>query len=165
MEVVHRPAFMPGQSASFTKTISEADVVLFAGISGDFNPLHINEEYARQSRFGRRIAHGVLSAGLISGVLGMQLPGPGAIYLKQDLRFLAPVFIGDTITATVKVLSYRDDKDVLTLQTECTNQRGEKVVTGEAVLMMDKAWQAQRNGRLRQAEISAAVAEEQRNAS
>jgi len=153
MEVAHRPAFVPGQKASFTKTISEADVILFAGISGDFNPLHINEEYARQSRFGRRIAHGLLSAGLISHVLGMQLPGPGAIYLKQDLKFLAPVFIGDTITATVEVLSYREDKHIVTLQTDCVNQNGEKVLTGEAVLMMDKAWQSQQDGHLRQGEV------------
>jgi 3-hydroxybutyryl-CoA dehydratase len=162
MEVVHRPAFVPGQSASFTKTISEADVVLFAGISGDFNPLHIDEEYARQSRFGRRIAHGLLSAGLISRVLGMQLPGPGAIYLKQDLKFLAPVFIGDTITATVEVLSYREDKYIVTLQTDCINQHGQKVLTGEAVLLMDASWQSQHNGRSREGEVSATATGSQR---
>jgi len=155
MEVTHRPAFVPGQSASFTKTVSEADVTLFAGISGDFNPLHVNEEYARKSRFGRRIAHGLFSAGLISSVLGMQLPGPGAIYLKQDLKFLAPVFIGDTITARVEVLSYREDKHIVTLQTDCVNQHGEKVVTGEAVLMMDTTWQAQQNGYAREGEVGA----------
>lgn len=97
-----------GQSASLSKTISESDVYTFAGITGDLNPAHVNEEYARQSRFGGRIAHGLLSAGLISAAIAMKLPGPGTIYLGQTIKFLAPVRIGDTVTATVKVLSIED---------------------------------------------------------
>ena len=87
-----------GQSASFSKTITEWDVYTFAGLSGDLNPAHINEEYAKTTRFGGRIAHGMLSAGLISAVIGMQLPGPGTIYMGQTLKFLSPVRIGDTVT-------------------------------------------------------------------
>ena len=88
-----------GQRATFSKTISESDVYLFAGVTGDVNPAHINESYASETHFKTRIAHGMLSAGLISAVLGTQLPGPGSIYLSQTLQFIAPVHIGDTITA------------------------------------------------------------------
>lgn len=129
--------FQPGQRASITKTISEADVYGFAGITGDFNPLHVDAEYARRSRFGQRIAHGILTAGLISTVLGMHLPGPGAVYLSQSLKFLKPVKFGDTITAAVEVASYRVEKRVLTLRTSCTNQHGEVVAEGESVLLVD----------------------------
>lgn len=129
--------FQPGQRASFTKTITEADVYAFAGITGDFNPLHVNVEYARRSRFGERIAHGMLTAGLISTVLGMRLPGPGGIYLGQSLKFLKPVKFGDTVTATVEVVSYRAEKRILTLRTACTNQRGEAVAEGESLLLVD----------------------------
>ena len=93
-----------GQEASFTKTISETDVYLFAGITGDINPAHLNEEYAKNTFFKGRIAHGMLSAGLISAVLGVHMPGPGTIDLSQTLNFLAPVRMGDTITATGKVV-------------------------------------------------------------
>ena len=92
-----------GQSASMSKTVSEHDVYTFAGITGDFNPAHVNEEYAKTTSFGGRIAHGILSAGFISAVLAMHLPGPGAIYLGQELKFTRPVRMGDTITATVTV--------------------------------------------------------------
>lgn len=129
--------FTPGQKASLTKTISEGDVYAFAGITGDFNPLHVDAEFARKSRFGERVAHGVLAAGLISAVLGMQLPGPGGVYLSQSLKFLKPVRLGDTITATAEVVSYRSDKRILTLRTSCTSQRGEIVAEGESVLLVD----------------------------
>ncbi len=129
--------FLPGQRASFTKTITEADIYAFAGITGDFNPLHVDVEFARRGRFGERIAHGMLTAGLISAVLGMRLPGPGGIFLSQTLKFLKPVKFGDTITAEAEVVSYRGDKRVLTLKTACRNQRGEAVVEGESVLLVD----------------------------
>jgi len=129
--------FRPGQRASVTKTISEADVYAFAGITGDFNPLHVDAEFGRRSRFGERIAHGMLTAGLISAVLGMKLPGPGGIFLGQTLQFLKPVKFGDTITAEVEVISYRSEKRILTLRTSCTNQRGEQVIGGESVLLVD----------------------------
>jgi len=93
-----------GQKAEFSKTLSEADVYLFAGITADINPIHINEVYAVTSYFGKRIVHGILVLGLVSRVLGNQLPGPGTIYVTQSLNFLAPVFIGDTVTARVEVL-------------------------------------------------------------
>ena len=108
-------------------------------MTGDKNPVHLDDAYARTTRFGGRIAHGMLTAGLISAVLGTKLPGPGAIYLNQTLKFTAPVRIGDTITATAEVTAYREDKRIVTLKTDCTNQRGELVLTGEAVLLMEKA--------------------------
>ncbi len=129
--------FKAGQRASISKTITEADVYGFAGITGDFNPLHVDAEYARRSRFGERIAHGMLTAGLISTVLGMRLPGPGAVYLSQSLKFLKPVKFGDTVTAAAEVAAYRQDKRVLTLRTSCTNQDGETVAEGESVLLVD----------------------------
>lgn len=129
--------FVPGQRASISKTITESDVYAFAGITGDFNPLHVDEEAARRSRFGQRIAHGILTAGLISAVLGMKIPGPGGIYLSQSLRFLKPVRFGDTVTATVEVVSYRAEKRILTVKTFCSNQRGETVAEGESVLLVD----------------------------
>jgi 3-hydroxybutyryl-CoA dehydratase len=127
-----------GESASFTKTITETDVILFAGSTGDMNPFHINEEYARQMRFGRRIAHGMLVTGLISAVMGMKLPGPGTIYLRQELDFRNPVYIGDTITAVATVLHVREDKPVVTLSTNCYNQEGLLVVEGKAVVLVDQ---------------------------
>ena len=123
-----------GEKASFTKTVTEADVVVFAGITGDFNPVHINVEYAKKSFFKERIAHGILTAGFISAALGTELPGPNSIYLKQDLSFTAPVKLGDTVTATVEVTAKRDDKKLITLSTIVTNQRGEVVVKGEALI-------------------------------
>lgn len=129
--------FVPGQSATFSKTISEADIYAYAGISGDFNPLHVDAEFSKGSRFGERIAHGMMTAGLISAVLGMHLPGSGAIYLSQTLNFVNPVRIGDTITAKAEVTTYRAEKRVLTLRTTCTNQRGQTVVEGQAVLLVD----------------------------
>ncbi|MBX7218508.1 MAG: MaoC family dehydratase [Blastocatellia bacterium] len=128
--------FTVGEHASVSKTITEADVVLFAGVTGDFNPVHLDAEFAKGTRFGARIAHGMLSAGLISAVLGMKLPGPGAIYLGQEIKFLKPVFIGDTITAQVEVLEFDAEKRRLTAKTECRNQRNEVVLTGTAKLLV-----------------------------
>jgi 3-hydroxybutyryl-CoA dehydratase len=125
-----------GQRATFSKTITEADIKAFAELSGDKNPLHLDDAFARRSRFGRPVAHGVLVAGVISAVLGNVLPGPGAIYVSQTLEFLRPVFPGDTVTATVEVTAYREDKGIVTLQTTCTNQAGHPVVDGEAVLLV-----------------------------
>lgn len=127
--------YEPGQSASFSKTITETDVYLFAGITGDLNPAHTNEVQANTTRFGHRIAHGMLSAGLISAVLGMQLPGPGSIYMSQTLKFLAPVYFGDTITATATVESVIPEKKRIVLSTAVTNQDGKVVTTGEAMLL------------------------------
>jgi 3-hydroxybutyryl-CoA dehydratase len=123
-----------GQKASFSKTVTEADIVLFAGVTGDFNPVHINEAWASTSFFKGRIAHGMLSAGFISSILGTQLPGPGTIYLKQTLEFTAPVRIGDTITAEVEVVE-KMEKNRLRLKTTCTNQDGKDVTRGEALVM------------------------------
>ena len=127
-----------GDRASFTKTITESDIILYAGITGDMNPVHIDETFAKKSLFKQRIAHGMLSAGLISTVLGTRIPGPGAIYLSQRLEFRKPVFIGDTITATVEVTAVEVDnpkKQRVTLSTTCTNQDGTAVLTGEAMLI------------------------------
>jgi 3-hydroxybutyryl-CoA dehydratase len=137
MEVSDMPDFEPGQRATFAKTITERDIYAFAGITGDFNPLHVNAEYAARSRFGERIAHGMLTAGLISAVLGMRLPGPGGIFLSQSLKFVKPVRIGDTVTATAEVITYRPEKRILTLKTTCQNQRGESVIEGESVLLVE----------------------------
>jgi len=120
-----------GQSASFGKTITEADIVLFAAVTGDTNPMHLNAEYAKDSIFGERIAHGMLAAGLITKVLGTQLPGPGTIYMSQSLKFRAPVRIGQTVTATVEVLALHPEKHRATLRTVCT-VAGEPVLEGEA---------------------------------
>ncbi len=129
--------FVPGQRATVSKTITAADVDTFAGLSGDFNPLHVDAAFAARTRFGERIAHGMLTAGLISAVLGMQLPGPGGIYLSQTLRFLKPVRIGEAITAAAEVTAYDPQHRRLTLHTTCTNQRGEMVLDGEAVLLVE----------------------------
>jgi 3-hydroxybutyryl-CoA dehydratase len=120
-----------GQTASFGKTITEADIVLFAAVTGDTNPMHLNAEYARTTIFGERIAHGMLAAGLITKVLGTQLPGPGTIYMSQTLKFLAPVRIGETVTATVEVVALHPDRHRATLRTVC-RVAGEPVLEGEA---------------------------------
>ena len=123
-----------GDTASMSKTVTEADIVTFAGVTGDFNPVHVDAEYASGSLFKERIAHGMLAGGYISAVLGMQLPGPNAIYLGQTLEFKLPVKIGDTVTATVTVAEKRDEKRILKLDTVVTNQRGQVVVSGGAVI-------------------------------
>ncbi len=124
-----------GQSASFTKRVTEKDINAFAEVSGDFNPIHMNEEVAKKSVFGRRIAHGMLSASFISAVLGMYLPGEGTIYLGQNLQFLKPVDIGDEITTTVTVAeAINPAKGIYRLETVCVNQRDEIVIDGDAVV-------------------------------
>jgi 3-hydroxybutyryl-CoA dehydratase len=123
-----------GDSAELSKTVSETDIYLFAGITGDFNPAHVDEEYARRTFFGTRIAHGLLTAGFISAVLGCRLPGPGAVYMRQELSFLGPVRIGDTITARVEVLEIDRAKGRARLLTTCDNQEGKRVLTGEALV-------------------------------
>jgi 3-hydroxybutyryl-CoA dehydratase len=123
-----------GDEASLSRTITEAHIVNYAGITGDMNPVHVDAEYAKESMFKERIAHGMLMAGLISAVLGTQLPGPNSIYLGQDLRFTAPVKIGDTVTVLVTVTEKRDDKRIIKLKTTVSNQRGEVVVDGSAVI-------------------------------
>lgn len=130
--------FQVGQRASVTRTISESDVYLFAGITGDLNPAHTNEEYAKKTHFKTRIAHGMLSSGLISAVLGMKLPGSGTIYTGQTLKFLAPVHIGDTITATAEIQSLDLDRNRVVLTTTCTNQDGRVVITGEATALLPR---------------------------
>ena len=125
-----------GDSASLTKTFTDEDVRSFAKISGDTNPVHLDDNFAASTRFKQRLVHGMLTAGLISAVLGTKLPGPGSIYLNQSITFRAPVFINDTITATVKVSGIREDKPILTLETVCTNQDGAVVLEGEAVLLL-----------------------------
>jgi len=127
-----------GDTAEFSNTFSEADIYLYAGISGDFNPAHVNEAYARKTYFKTRIAHGMLPAGLISAVIGTQLPGPGSIYMHQTLSFLAPVRMGDTITARVEVVEKIDKKKVR-LKTICVNQDEVMVLKGEAMVSPPRA--------------------------
>lgn len=120
-----------GESASFSKTITEADIILFAGISGDFNPLHMNEEYAKTTIFGRRIAHGGLAASLLAPVLGNQLPGLGTVALETVTKFRKPTYIGDTITCTVQVVSKNTRMQSVTMKILWTNQREEVICKGE----------------------------------
>ena len=125
-----------GDTAALTKTITDEDIRTFAALTGDHNPIHLDDEYAATTRFGRRIAHGMLSAALISAVLANKLPGRGSVYLSQSLKFLAPVYPGDTVTARVTVTKLRADKPIVTLETVCTNQRDEQLLTGEAVVLV-----------------------------
>jgi 3-hydroxybutyryl-CoA dehydratase len=127
-----------GDKASFQKTITETDIYLYAGITGDLNPAHINQVEAEKTMFQGRIAHGMLTAGLVSAVLGMQLPGPGSIYLGQELKFMAPVRIGDTIKAEVEVIEKFEEKNRIKLSTICTNQNGVEVLIGVATIMPPK---------------------------
>ena len=113
-------------------------MVMYAGITGDFNPMHVNQAYAEKTRFGGRLAHGMLTAGLISAVLGTRLPGEGSIYMSQSLRFMRPVRIGDTITARIEVIELLPDKQRVRLATSCRNQNQEKVLDGEALVMMQE---------------------------
>lgn len=128
-----------GDSASFTKTISEADVYLFAGITGDLNPAHVDAVAAANGMFKQRIAHGMLTGSFISTVLAMQLPGPGTIYLGQNLQFRAPVLIGDTITARVEATEKLDQRKWVKFKTTITNQDGKLVVDGEATVIPPQA--------------------------
>ncbi|MFT5722026.1 MAG: 3-hydroxybutyryl-CoA dehydratase [Motiliproteus sp.] len=125
-----------GMTASFAKTVSESDVYTFAGITGDNNPVHINAEYAAQTIFKERIVHGMFSAGLISAVLGTKLPGPGAIYIDQNIKFKAPVKFGDTLTATATVTEINTERRRVVMNTVCT-VGGKTVASGSATLMVD----------------------------
>ena len=128
-----------GDHASVTKTVSETDVYLFAGITGDLNPAHTNEVAASKTMFKTRIAHGMLGAGFISAVLGMYLPGPGTIYMGQELKFTKPVHIGDTVTASATVEEIILEKNRVILDTTVVNQDGEVVIKGKATVMPPKA--------------------------
>ena len=123
-----------GDSASSSKTVTEADVWAFAGISGDFNPVHVDAEFAKRSKFGARVAHGPLTLALVAGVTGTQLPGVGAIGLGVELEFKLPVYIGDTITSRVEVAEIDRERNVVRLALTATNQRGELVAVGSARL-------------------------------
>ncbi len=129
--------FKVGDTASVTKTFTQDDIEKFADLSGDRNPIHLDEEHAKATRFGRRIAHGMLVSSLISNVIGNELPGIGSIYLGQTLQFLAPVFPGDTITARATVTSVREDKPIVKIETVCRNQRDEIVIKGEATVLVE----------------------------
>jgi 3-hydroxybutyryl-CoA dehydratase len=126
-----------GDTASLTRGVTDADIRAFAELSGDHNPIHLDDGHAATTRFGRRIAHGMFGATLISAVLGNDMPGTGSIFLGQTLKFLAPVFPGDTVTARVRVTKIRDDKPIVTLETVCENQRGEMLIKGEAVILVE----------------------------
>src|SRR6201989_1610350 len=128
-------AFKVGDSAELTKTIEQADIDAFAKVTGDDDPVHVDEEFAKTTRFGRRIAHGMLTASLISAVIANKLPGEGSVYLGQTLKFVAPVFPGDEITARVTVREIREDKAIVKLETVCVNQGDEGVIRGEATVL------------------------------
>ena len=126
-----------GQSAMFGKTVTEADIMAFAGVSGDTNPIHLHDGFAKTTRFGQRIAHGMLSGSFISTVVGTKLPGPGAVYISQTMNFMAPVLIGDTITAVATVSAIDDKRRRVTLKTQCL--KGDTVVIdGEAVVLVPR---------------------------
>lgn len=127
-----------GQSAEVVHTVTEDDVKAFGDLSGDYNPLHFNEEWAKETIFGGRIAHGLLTASFISTAIGMKLPGPGAIYMSQSMKFLGPVRIGDTITTRVEIVDLNDEKRRITLRTLCTNQDGKTTLDGEALVALMK---------------------------
>ncbi len=132
------PPLQPGDKASRTTLISDEMIRAFANLTGDTNPVHLDDAYAAGTRFGRRIAHGMIAAGLISATLANDLPGPGTIYLSQTLQFKAPVYPGDTITTTVEVKNARPDKPIVTLVTNCKNQDEVVVLEGEAVVLISK---------------------------
>lgn len=126
-----------GDTATYRRTVTDADIALFAGATGDTNPFHFDEVYASKGRFKKRIAHGMLVTGYISTVLGTILPGPGTIYLSQTLKFNRPVYIGDTITAIAEITKIKEDKPIVTLKTTCVNQNNDVVVEGEAVVLVE----------------------------
>lgn len=127
-----------GQTATVTRTVTETDVATYAGITGDMNPAHMDQAWAERSRFGARVAHGMLTAGFLSAVMGMHLPGPGTIYLQQTLRFLRPVKIGDTVTARAEVVELLPEKRRARMKTTAENQQGEMVLDGEALVMLSE---------------------------
>lgn len=133
------PKLQPGDTAFRTMKVSDDTIRAFAEVTGDTNPVHLDDEYAAGTRFGRRIAHGMIAAGLVSATLANDLPGPGTVYLNQTLKFKLPVYPGDTVTAALEVLTVRPDKPIVTLSTVCTNQNDEVVLEGEAVVMYSGA--------------------------
>ncbi len=133
MQIRPFASFRVGERAEFTKTVTEADVTLMAGVSGDLNPLHLDEEYGRRTRFKSRVAHGVLTVSFISAANTL-LTGPGFVYLGQEVKFLAPVRMGDTVTAASEIAEVRADKQILRVRTSVRNQHGEMVADGMAGL-------------------------------
>ena len=127
-----------GQTASIQKTFSAADITAFAGASLDVNPVHMSDKYAEGTIFGKRVVHGILTAGLISAVIGNYLPGPGSIYMGQELKFTSPVFLGDDITAQLEIIELIPEKKIVKLSTTCFNQDGKTVITGMATVKYDK---------------------------
>ena len=125
-----------GQRFSTSREVTDALVRQFAEVSGDYNPIHLDDEFAKNTRFGRRIAHGMLSGAFISAVLGNEFRGLKIVYLSKTLKFTTPVYLGDTVTATATVTSIREDKGIVTLETVCTNQNGEVLVKGESAVMI-----------------------------
>jgi len=130
------PTIEVGMKATRAKTISAEDVETFARITDDHNPVHLDDAYAGNTRFGKRIAHGMLTASLISALLANDLPGPGCVYMSQSLKFKAPVYLGETVTAVVEVTAFRPDRKIATLSTNCYNQDGKLVIEGEAVVLV-----------------------------
>ncbi len=126
-----------GETATLVKTITQSDIEEFAALVGDRNPVHVDPDFAKKTRFGRPIAHGMWGLSLISAILGTKLPGPGTIYLSQTVKFKAPVFPGDTLTAKVKVLEVRQDKPIVRLETTCENQEGALILSGEALVLLE----------------------------
>jgi acyl dehydratase len=133
------PTPITGQKASLTRTFSEKDVLEFAELSGDFNPIHIDADFAASTQFGQRIVHGMLVSSLFSGLLAGKIPGPGSIYLGQSFKYQKPVFFDQTVTARVEVLHVREDKPIVTMSTVCTNEKDEVLISGEAVLMFSRS--------------------------
>jgi 3-hydroxybutyryl-CoA dehydratase len=125
-----------GDTFTVRKEVTDELIRKFADVSGDYNPIHLDEEFAAKTRFGKRIAHGMLGASFISAVLGYKLSENKIVYLSQSLKFTAPVFIGDTVTAKAVVRQIREDKPIVTIETTCENQMGETVITGEAKIMI-----------------------------
>ena len=130
------PTLAIGQKATRTQTITDEMIRTFAALTGDSNPVHLDDAFAATTRFGRRIAHGMLAASLISAALANDLPGPGTVYLSQSIQFKAPVFPGDTITAIIEVKSIRNDKPIAILTTICVNQENVTIIEGEAAVLM-----------------------------
>ena len=125
-----------GDKYSTSREVTDDLIRKFAEVSGDYNPIHLDEEFAKTTRFGRRIAHGMLSGAFISAVLGGEFKERKIVYLSQTMKFTAPVFLGDTVTATATIANIREDRRIVTLETVCTNQNGDMLVTGEAVVMI-----------------------------
>ncbi len=136
MEIAKYEDIRIGQHAEYVRTVTSEDIEMFGQVSGDYNPLHFDEDWAKTTMFKGRIAHGILTATYVSTVIGMKLPGPGTIYISQSMKFRRPVRIGDKITARVEVIDKTDEKEFLTLKTVCINQEDKVVLDGEAVVTM-----------------------------